>query len=131
MTDYTDAAQVEALITSAIAHETSTPSLEDEQIEALVTIAMPDGVGTSATLQRAASAGWGWKAGITANQYDLKAASGASLTRSQWFEQCLKMAGAYASGALSVDGDTLGDNLVAMATAPAYLGESGDYGEWR
>ncbi len=110
MTTYTDAALVENLLKDAIGYG-STPELEDEQIERMVSLAMPDGIATGDTLQRAAVMAWGWKAGLTANQYDLKAASGASLTRSQWFEQCLAMARLYQSGVLSVDGSTLGIDL--------------------
>lgn len=107
---YTEADLVETLIQNAIGYG-STPELEDEQIEQLVSLAMPTGEGTSETLQRAAIVGWGWKSALLANQYDLKAASGASLTRHQWFDHCIQMAAAYRSGALSVDGETIGNDL--------------------
>ena len=110
MTTYTDAALVDTLIRNALGPG-STPELEDEQYDALVDLAMPDGIGDGESLQRAAVVGWGWKSALTADQYDLKAASGASLTRDQWFQHCLQMASAYRSGALSVDGSTVGIDL--------------------
>lgn len=114
MTSYTDAALVESLVKNAIGFG-STPELDGDQIASLVTIAMPGGTGTSDTLQRAAVVGWGWKAGLTADKYDLKAASGAALTRSQWMKQCLAMAEGFGAGALIVDAE-------ASATTPAQGG---------
>lgn len=131
MTTYSDADQVERLIKSAIAFGTSTPELEDEQITDLVAIALPGGTGTSETLQRAASAGWGWKSGITANKYDLTSASGASLTRSQWFDQCMRMSMSYASGDLSVDGEPSVTTPSRGGITSVTLTRGGSSGEYR
>lgn len=130
MASYTDPDAVEALVKNAIGFG-STPELDSDQIEALVAIAMPGGTGTSETLQRAAVAGWGWKAGLTSDQYDLKAASGATLTRSQWFDQCLRMAAEFGSGALSVDGEAVVTTPSRGGVTSVTLTRGSSSGEYR
>jgi len=110
MVSYDDPALVEALIKSAIGFG-SQPDLSVAQIANLLGLAMVDGAYTSEGLQRAAVAGWSWKAGLTADRYDLAGQGGAKLTESQWHAQCRGMAMAYRTGAMSVDGLTLGTDL--------------------
>lgn len=85
----------------------STPDLSGAQLDLLFAIAtVKDDRGedqwTSESLSRAAATGWQWKAGLVADQFELGAGSGKTLKQNQWFEQCMKMATNYATGAFVV-----------------------------
>ena len=110
MATYTDPALVEALLTSAIGVG-SDPDLSAGQISDLLGLAMVDGAYTSEGMQRAAVVGWSWKSALTADSYDLSGGTGLALKESQWHAHCVGMALAYRTGAMSVDGLTLGSDL--------------------
>ncbi len=110
MTTYADPALVETLLKSAIGFG-SQPDLSAAQITTLVSLALVDDAYTSDGMQRAAVAGWSWKAGLTADSYDLSGGTGLALKESQWHAHCVGMAHAYRTGAMSVDGLTLGSDL--------------------
>lgn len=107
----TDAALARRFLERAIAHQTN-PALDTATVDDLMTIAASldtDGVTTlytGADLNRAASMGWQFKAGLTSDQYDLGGGPGKTLTRSQWFDHCMSMSASYASGAMNVLGGT-------------------------
>lgn len=102
-----DADLAKRLLTSALG---GTPELSEGQIADLMQLASDDDGGTvvypASGLQRAASLGWQWKAGLVADKYDLGGGQGKTLDESQWFDHCMRMAGAYASGAMHVIGTT-------------------------
>lgn len=134
MTTYTDPAQVERLLKSAIGFP-SKPELSTDQITDMVTLAGSDGTYTSEGMQRAAAQAWRWKAALTAAQYDIGGQGGAKLTRSQWFDHCTTMASLYGSGAWSVDGEAdtaqyggITIEEMPFLTGPAYGATVG--GEW-
>ena len=110
MATYTDAALVERLIKKGIGFG-SKPDLDATAIADLINLAGSGGSWTSEGIQSAVAAGWSWKAGLTAPQYDLSGQGGAKLTRSQWHKHCRDMALLFRSGGLSVDGETLGNDL--------------------
>lgn len=102
----TDAVLARRLLDAALG---GLPALEPERMDDLMLLATSlDESGsvqyTERDLNRAASLGWQWKAGLTANQYDLGGGSGKTLDRSQWFDHCMRMAAGYADGAFSVMG---------------------------
>lgn len=104
-----DAATAERLIRNALG---GTPELSPEQYADLLVIAVSvddlgDPVYTGAGLNRAAALGWSWKSALTADKYDLGGGTGRTLDRSQWFAHCEHMRARYASGAMSVTGETL------------------------
>jgi len=105
MTIIDDAAFAERLLTSALG---GTPELTAGQMADLMQLAADDEDGTTvypaAGLQRAASLGWQWKASLTADKYDLGGGQGKTLDESQWFDHCMRMAAAYATGAMHVVG---------------------------
>ena len=105
--DPTDAVTARALLDAHLAL-TSTPTLDSATVDLLFAQASSDDDGatvyTAADINAAISAGWNLKAGLTADQYDLRAASGAQLTRDQWWAHCMAMARAYGTGAMSILG---------------------------
>lgn len=103
----TDRDRAERLLSNALGGK---PELSAAQMADLLDLARDpeaeDGEDqwSAARLNSAVVTGWGWKAALTAPQYDLGAGSGKTLDRSQWFDHCHRMAAAYASGQLSVAG---------------------------
>lgn len=102
---FTDPIVVERLLRNALGGR---PDLSVEQLDDLIELARDteaeEPEWAEARLNQVIVTGWGWKAGLTADQYDLGAGSGKTLDRSQWFDHCHRMAAAYASGQLSVAG---------------------------
>lgn len=101
-----DAALAERLLVAALGGE---PSLSASQIADLMLLASEEEDGVvvypARRLQSAASLGWQWKSALTADKYDLGGGQGKSLTESQWFDHCMRMGAAYATGQMSVVGD--------------------------
>lgn len=120
-----DAALARRLLESAIAMNTN-PTLTEAQVDDLMTLAASEDddlntVYVDVDLNRAASLGWSWKAGMTSDQYDLGGGPGKTLTRSQWFEHCQQMSRSYASGALGVVGGRRGGGIGSVSfVSPAY-----------
>ena len=112
MSTYTDAAQVERLLKSAVAFGTQ-PDLSAAQVTDMVALALDGDAYSSEAMQRAAVTAWGWKAGLTSDRYDLGGQGGSKITESQWFDHCVMMAERFRLGFLSVDGATLGVGLDA------------------
>jgi hypothetical protein len=102
-----DAVTARALLEDALAL-TSRPTLSPEQVDRAFGLAETldeDGesiVYPADALDRAAAWGWGIKAGLTADMYDLGGGPGRTLDRSQWHAHCKSMQRDYASGVLSV-----------------------------
>lgn len=99
------------LLSAAIALDAK-PTLLPAQIDLLMLIASTvDDTGatvyTSAGLNRAASAGWNFKAGLTADQYEIGGGPGRTLKRAEWHDHCVAMAVRYATGDASVDGSNV------------------------
>ena len=129
--DPTDAVTARALLDAALAL-TSTPTLETATVDLLFGMASSEDadantVYLAADLNRSVSLGWNLKAGLTADQYDLRAASGASLTRDQWWAHCMAMANAYGTGAMSVTGTSTGRG--GIRSIGQITGISADYWE--
>ena len=107
--DPTDAVTARGLLEDALAL-TSSPALTTVQVDRLFALAAE--IGDSGTtypvdaLQRAVVQGWQIKAGLTADRYDLGGGTGKTLDESQWFDHCLRMASAYATGVMHVTGAT-------------------------
>lgn len=84
------------------------PTLDTAAVDDLMAIAtITDGdtgapSWTGVSLNRAASIGWQWKAGLTSDQYDLGGGVGKTLSRDQWFGHCMQLAADYAIGAKGV-----------------------------
>lgn len=121
--DPSDATTARALLEAAIAWETA-PELEVEQVDMLFALASSldeDGntVYLSKDLNKAAAKAWNIKAGLASGMYSkLRAASGAELVRDQ--DYFLRMAQAYATGAMSVTGESTsrgGINSVGLMTS--------------
>ena len=101
----------ERLLRSALGGE---PELSAGQIADLMLLAqdtefdehnVPTVVYPRQGLQRAASLGWQWKAGLVSDKYDIGGGPGKTLDESQWFDHCMRMAAAYATGAMDVLGN--------------------------
>ena len=110
MATLTDAALARRMVERAVAM-TTTPTLDAEQVDDLMTLAASldadlATVYTEADLNRAVAVGWGWKAGMVSDQYDLGGGPGRTLTRDQWYQHCREQAAMYQRGALSVLGGT-------------------------
>ena len=105
--DPTDATTARYLLEQALAM-TTRPTLDAAQVDALMMFAASTDavtlgtVYTAASLDAAAAKGWEWKTGLVSDQYDLGGGNGRTLTRSQWFDHCERMANAYATGRKSV-----------------------------
>ena len=101
----TDRDKAERLLRNALGGR---PELSAEQMEDLIELARDTEADEpewpEQRLNQVIVTGWGWKAGLTADQYDLGAGSGKTLDRSQWFDHCHRMAAAYATGQLNVAG---------------------------
>jgi len=105
--DPADAVTARALLEDALAL-TSKPTLTTAQVDRAFALASSlndagEVVHISADLNRSAAWGWNIKAGLTSDQYDLGGGE-RKLTRDQWFQHCMTLAAAYASGAMSVTG---------------------------
>lgn len=129
MTTITDADLALRLLERAIATG-SRPALDSDAVADLLTLAAStdaDGatVYTDAGLDRAAATGWAWKAGLTADQYDLGGGAGVTLDRSQWQAACERMAARYASGQMSVVGARAGRGGVGVITLASPVGAEG------
>ncbi len=109
--DPTDGVMALELLEDALAL-TSEPTLTPDQVDrALALAASVDDDGITVIypadgLNRAAAWGWGIKAGLTADRYDLGGGAGKTLDESQWHAHCKAMQRDYASGAISVVGAT-------------------------
>ena len=107
----TDAPFAQRMLERAIAQDAK-PALDATAMDDLMEVAFQqsggDGTYTAAGLNAAASLGWRWKAGLTADQYDqLGAGGGKYLKREDWTARCHTLADMYASGQASVlDGGT-------------------------
>lgn len=107
----TDAAFATRMLERAIAQD-ARPALDATALDDLMEVAHRQSGGTGeytdAGLNAAASLGWRWKAGLTADQYDqLGAGGGRYLKREDWTARCHALADMYASGQASVlDGGT-------------------------
>lgn len=110
--DITDPAKARRLLENALGGQ---PQLTAEQFDDLISLAevtrFVDGVPaifyTDVSLNKAASAGWGWKSALTADKYDLGGGAGRSLSEQQWWDHCQQMATKYGTGILSVTGGGL------------------------
>ena len=108
MATYTVDATVRVLLGAAIA-QGSEPALTTTQFDALVTMAAKDEAGvptwSTARLNRSASIGWQWKAGLVAPEYaKLGGGPGKVLERAEWFNHCMAMSAGYGpGGGFSVD----------------------------
>lgn len=101
-------ATARTLLERAIAHA-SKPALSEADVDTLMAVAASeDALGatiyTSAGLNRAAATGWSWKAGLTADQIEIKGSNGKALSLEQWHDHCVGREAAFASGAMTVDG---------------------------
>lgn len=102
-----DAVTARALLEDALAL-TSRPTLSPEQVDrafALAETLDQDGetvIYPEDALNRAAAWGWGIKAGLTAEMYDMGGGPGRSIDRSQWHAHCKSMQRDYAYGVLNV-----------------------------
>jgi hypothetical protein len=120
----TDAALARRLMERAVAMTTN-PTLDAAQVDDLMTLAESldadaNTVYTDADLNRAASIGWLWKAGLTSDQYDLGGGQGRTLTRSQWYDHCTQLANAYGNGTLNVLGGSGTRGSIGVITLAAY-----------
>jgi hypothetical protein len=120
-----DAALARRLLEAAVAMTTK-PALSAAQVDDLMVVAASldadlNTVYVDTGLNRAASLGWAWKAGLTSDQYDLGGGPGKTLTRSQWFDHCTQMSRSYASGTLGVLGGRRsgGIGVISLVT-PGY-----------
>lgn len=110
--DIIDAAQARRLLENALA---GTPQLSEQQFDDLLSLAevtkfvdeIPVIIYTDVSLNRSASAGWGWKSALTADKYELGGGNGRSLSEQQWWDHCQQMAVKYGTGILSVTGGGL------------------------
>lgn len=122
------------LLSAAVALEAK-PTLAVDQVNLLMLIALGSESGyTSANLDRAASVGWTWKSGLTADQYEIGGGPGRTLKRAEWHDHCVAMAKLYSTGGASVDGSTLisetsGMGQVTTVVTPFLT--SGYCEEWR
>jgi len=99
-----DSITARGLLERALAHTTK-PALSTQDIDLLLSQAVDDlGTYSVGSLNAAAALGWTWKAGMTAEQFDLAGGGGKSLELSQLHAHCVAMADKYRNGALSVDG---------------------------
>lgn len=110
MATYAEATALD-LLSAAIALDAK-PALMPAQIELLMLVASTvDDTGatiyTSAGLNRAAATGWNFKAGLTADQYEIGGGPGRTLKRAEWHDHCVAMAASYATGDASVDGSNV------------------------
>lgn len=130
MYDPTDPVTARALLEDALAL-TSKPTLSPEQVDRAFALASTLGVdGETITypeeaLDRAAAWGWGIKAGLTADRYDLGGGPGRTLTRSQWHAHCKAMQRDYASGVLRVagaPGRSAGSGTIGLTTTLGLTG---------
>jgi len=106
MSTITDATDARTLLERALA-TTAEPALDASDIDLLLRLAESvddDGatVWPIANLNASAATGWSWKAGLTADRYDLGGGAGVTLDESQFHAHCRGMAEGYASGAFSV-----------------------------
>lgn len=133
----TDAEYAERMLRAALGGE---PQISDDQIADLMvlatTVEVMDAVivskFTEHNLSRAASLGWQWKSGITANQYDLGGGPGKTLDRSQWFDHCMRMAAGFADGTFSVlgsGGNVAGSGKSGIGVITVGSSLSQDWGE--
>jgi len=117
--DPTNAATARALLEDAIALTTA-PLLVTAQVDrafALASSLASDGVTIQylpGDLNKAAAWCWNVKAGMVTDKYDVNPGAGASLRRSQVATECLAMAKAYASGALTVTGTKSGIRPIGL-----------------
>lgn len=119
----TDPDYAERMLRAAIGGE---PELSDNHMADLMALATSkseddEDIFTELDLNRAASLGWQWKSGLTANQYDLGGGQGKTLDRSQWFNHCMRLAAGFADGTFSV----LGSHTVAGSPSPKGIGVIG------
>ena len=108
MSTITDATDARTLLERAIA-ATSQPALSTSDVDLLLRLAESvDANGATVwtvdALNASAATGWTWKAGLTAENYDLGGGAGVALNESQWHKHCLGMARGYGSGEFSVTG---------------------------
>lgn len=120
-----DAALARRLLEAAVAMTTN-PALSATQVDDLMVIAASldddlNTVYTSGDLNRAASLGWSWKAGLISDQYDIGGGTGKTLTRSQWFDHCQRMSDLYRTGAMGVLGGRRTGGIGSIGlVSPAY-----------
>lgn len=104
---YTDPAFVERRVKRALAFGETTPDLDQDDIEDLLTIAKVGDSWETARLNAVIAQGWTDKAGLVAGLYDIGGGSGKYLKQSDWWAHCTAMAASYRSGAASIDPDGL------------------------
>lgn len=105
MVVFSDPMLAQTLLESSVG-KGSQPDLTATQWSALMVVAETKDengatVYTSSSLSIAASMGWSWKAGLTADKYEISGKAG-TMKENQWYQQCRQNSLDYASGVLVV-----------------------------
>src|SRR5690606_1525877 len=114
MSTITSLSDARALLERAIA-SSSSPALDESDVDLLLRLAeSQDELGEVVypvdKLNARAATGWAWKAGLTAESYDMGGGAGVTLSESQWHKHCRDMAQAYRDGTYSVTGGSVVDS---------------------
>lgn len=120
-------------IKRALAFGVTTPDLDTDDIDDLVTIAERNGTWSTSDLNAVIAQGWTNKAGLVAGQYDIGGGNGKYLKRSNWWDHCMQMANSYATGAASFDPDglvTATDGIGEIVTVQSHHLFGTYTGEW-